>query len=137
MQWWLKFGRDFKVELWFWPRFWNWSLVEIVKLSLINLWYDSNAVTSLRALNPWVHCAFGNVLRIPGNSTLVFSIQKPPIFCRKRFPLFHGPILLNLSLKCYFWVSSLFHELQNDSLFWLSAINFMFEWYRYLSTWIY
>ena len=49
---WLKFGRYFGAE--FWSRFWGWIL--------INLWYDLKPVTLVRALNPWAHCAFDNIL---------------------------------------------------------------------------
>ena len=44
-------GPDFQVEAWYW----RWLLI------LINLWYDLKAVTLVKALNPFVRCAFGNV----------------------------------------------------------------------------
>ena len=51
---------DFQVEVWL--RFWSW--ISVFKLmfgqdfELINLWYDLKAGT-LKALNPWIRCAFG------------------------------------------------------------------------------
>ena len=59
-----------------WSRFWNWGLLEILYLGQnfdadvwmsfwgyiwINLRYDLNAVTLLKALSLWVRCAFGDV----------------------------------------------------------------------------
>ena len=47
----LKFGQDLKAEVW--SRFWSWILT--------NLWHDLKAVLMVKADNPWVRCAYGNV----------------------------------------------------------------------------
>ena len=56
-----------------WLRFWNWCLVEILKMKFdqdlcLNLWYE---------LNPRVRCAFGNVFfrapHLATNQTIKFS----------------------------------------------------------------
>ena len=55
----LKFGQDLVADIWlsFWAKAWSrlWSWI------LINLRYDWKAITLVRALNPWVGCAFGDV----------------------------------------------------------------------------
>ena len=60
----LKFGPDFLAKDW--STFWARSLGEIWKLKLgraskAHLWHDLKEFILVKACNPWVCCAFGNV----------------------------------------------------------------------------
>ena len=68
----LKFGQDAEAEVWSrflakdWSTFWARSLGEIWKLKLgraskAHLWHDLKEFILVKACNPWVCCAFGNV----------------------------------------------------------------------------
>ena len=56
----LKFGRDLE------PWLWSWKLVKILRYIFgqdidADVWLSFKVVTLLKALNPRVRCAFGNV----------------------------------------------------------------------------
>ena len=65
-----EFGQEFEFEVWW--RFWSWSLVNILHFKfgrdfIAEVWltndrYNPKAVDEMKALNPWVRFAFGNVL---------------------------------------------------------------------------
>ena len=82
----LKFGEFFEVKIWsrlwgrslvwnivgkFWSRFWNWNLVEILKLNFDQILIT---LTLLKALNPRVYFACGNVLCNAQNCVVIPSI---------------------------------------------------------------
>ena len=82
----LKFGEFLEVKIWsrlwgrrlvwnivgkFWSRFWNWNLVEILKLNFDQILIT---LTLLKALNPRVYFACGNVLCNAQNCVVIPSI---------------------------------------------------------------
>ena len=76
LQWLVMFVQDFDGE--FWSKFWSWSLVKTLRLKFdrnfeAEFWstYDLTEKQLWRALNPWVHCALGNVCHY-------FGIVKSP-----------------------------------------------------------
>ena len=63
----LSFGQEFEAK--FWSRCFSWNL--------INLHCDLKAVTVVKAPNPWVRCALGNIF-----STFAFSKEGKGYFDR-------------------------------------------------------
>ena len=71
-----EFAQDFKAEFW---SLWRWGLVEILKLTFgrffIDMWQNLRWVTLVKALNPWVWCAFGCVFIYFSLFTASFNAQ--------------------------------------------------------------
>ena len=73
-----EFAQDFKAEFW---SLWGWSMVKILKLTFGRdpeadfYWQNLRWVTLVKALNPWVWCAFGCVFIYSSLFTASFNAQ--------------------------------------------------------------
>ena len=61
----LKFGRDFEADVW--SRSWSWFFID--------MWQNLTEVNLVKALNPWVWCAFGCAIIYFSLFTASFNAQ--------------------------------------------------------------
>ena len=118
-KWWLKFGRDFEAE--FRSILWGWCLVEIFETFDMTCYTSSHLV---RALKPWVGCAFGNFYFLSSWSNFLSATKNTEKNMRSvRFSMFTCFSLLHKFVIDSLTHFKLFVDSELEHISWISKFD--------------